>query len=237
MDDNGKITVCWTQTTLHSTGKVPHTMPIINLCGRQIKPRTQCQLLIATIVMVFLIVAVPTVSVLNANNSTVKRFDYRSGKVDPLSRGSDFDGIVVWANITAVDTAGFAVRARYSFHPKGSISTELIQDLRVFSEPVTFTTQRRKTRFDSEDVLPSTDASYPIILGDPNRYPFDEYQSEFVFNVRKVAASESIPLAVGIVGAVQGWNIMISVTDLPDNNIRVEVTASRGWIIKFFSSV
>jgi hypothetical protein len=208
---------------------------IINLCGRAIKPRTQCQIIIAAVVILILLIAVPTVSVLNNKYSTVRRTDYIAGKVDPLKRPSDFNGVVVWANITGIDTAAFTIRARFSFHPVGTYSKELMPELLVFEDPVEFTTQRRKTRFDSEDILPSADQSYPIIIGDPNRYPFDEYASEFIFNLRR--GQDPVPVAVGIVGAVQGWNIDLFITNLPEENVRVEVVARRSWIIKFFSSV
>jgi hypothetical protein len=208
---------------------------IIHMCGRAIKPRTQCQLVIAAFVILLLLIAVPTVSILNNNYSTVRRTDYKTGKVDPLQRPDDFNGVLVWANVTAIDTVGFTIRTRFSFHPIGNLGQDLMPNFQVFKDRIEFTTQRKKTFFDGEDILPSVDQSYPIILGDPNRYPFDEYSSEFIFNLKNGAAP--VPVAVGIVGAVQGWNINIFITDLPEDNVRVEVVARRGWIIKFFSSV
>jgi hypothetical protein len=209
---------------------------IINAFGRQIKPRTQIQIVLASILVLFLLIAVPTVSILNNVTSNIKRSQYRFGKLDPLKPPSGFEGSIIWANVSKVDTGKFIMQTRYSFYAMGKYAKDIGDGLNVFSIPVEFITQRKKTSFDQEDVLPTSESKYPIVLGDPNRYPFDSYGSEFVINLRNKETKETIPIIVGIVGAVQSWNFDLYVSELPDNNVRIEAVASRGWIIKFFSS-
>lgn len=209
---------------------------IINVCGRNIKPRTQCQILLATTFLTLLAIAVPLFSIMNTKYSTLKSTNYKHADIDPLNTPKNFNGAVIWANITIIDTAKFQVKTRFSIQPVGDYASQIGQGLAVFKNQVEFTTQRKKSKFDDNDILASVEATYPIVLGDPNLYPFDRYASEFVINL-KDSEKTPIPIAFGIVAAVQAWNVYIEVTQLPQQNLKIEILASRGWIIKFFSSV
>jgi hypothetical protein len=93
------------------------------------------------------------------------------------------------------------------------------------------------SRFDKNDLLRSSDADYPIIDGDPNQYPRDEYYSEMIIGMTD-SNGAPIPLSIGLVGNVQSWIVDSNVVDLKQGgNIRVELWAKRSFIIKFFSFV
>jgi hypothetical protein len=207
---------------------------IINAFGRQIKPRTQIQIVLAILLIIFLLVAVPTLSIVNNNYSNLKRSQYKFGKVDPLKAPQDFSGAVIWANITGVDTLKFTIDVRYTIIPAGRFAKDIGTTLKVFKDPVEFITKRKKTLMDENVLYPEAEAVYPIEFGNPVKYPYDVYMSSFVLNMQS-SKDGTIPVMLGIVGAVQGWDFDINVNDLVDGYVNLQVRAKRSQIIKFFS--
>jgi hypothetical protein len=207
---------------------------IIYCGGRAFKPRTQCQILLATIVVLLLAILVPILAIHNNQFSERKSQKLGTGKLDPLNPPSDFSGVLVMANVTSVDTVRFETRVRYLLFPLGEYDSGR-GDVEQFSKPVTLITNGKRSNITSLDLNPAEEATYIISTGDPNQYPFDEYTAEFFLSIKD--GDKQVPIMFGIVGNVMGWNVNPMVLDLPGTRIGVYMIMNRGMITKFFSMV
>jgi hypothetical protein len=207
---------------------------IIHCCGRAYKPRTQIQILIASIVVLLLAILVPLLAIQNNRASERKSQKMGTGKLDPLNPPADFSGIMVMANVTVIDTVRFDARVRYLIFPFGEYDSGR-DDVEQFSKTVTLITNGKRSNITKFDLNPGEEATYIISTGDPNKYPFDEYTLDFFISAKE--GTKDVPIMFGIVGNVMGWNIDPYVLDLPGGRIGVYMVATRGAITKFFSMV
>jgi hypothetical protein len=207
---------------------------IIHCCGRAFKPRTQIQILIATIVILLLAILVPLLAIHNNRYSERKSQKLGTGRRNPLDPPADFSGVLVMANVTMVDTVRFETRVRYLFFPLGEYDAGRA-DVEQFSRDVTIITNGKRSNITTIDLNPAEEATYVIATGDPNQYPFDRYSAEFFLAIKD--GSNNVPIMFGIVGNVMGWSLMPYVLDLPGERIGVHMVMSRGMITKFFSVV
>jgi hypothetical protein len=207
---------------------------IIHCCGRAFKPRTQIQILIATIVVLLLAILVPLLAIHNNRYSERKSQKLGTGRRNPLDPPTDFSGVLVMANVTTVDTVKFETRVRYLFFPLGEYDAGR-SDVEQFSSSVTIITNGKRSNVTTIDLNPADEATYVIATGDPNQYPFDRYTAEFFLAIKD--GDQNVPIMFGIVGNVMGWSLVPYVIDLPGERIGVHMVMSRGMITKFFSIV
>jgi hypothetical protein len=207
---------------------------IINAFGRQIKPRTQIQIGLASTFALILAILVPILAIHNNSFSERKTHELGTGKIHPDFIPENFSGVLIMANVTSVDTKNFETKVRFLMFPYGKYDSNRT-DIEKFKTTVNFVTNGKRSIVTEFDLNPSEDVTYAIIFGDPNRYPFDVYSAEFFVAMKD--GEIPVPLVFGLVGNVMGWNVKPWVADLPDNRIGVYMEMSRGFITKFFSMV
>ena len=69
-------------------------------CGRLVKARTQCQIFLASFLVLLLAVMVPTLAIENNKASDRKSNTVKTGQLSPFNLSSDFSGIVAMANVS-----------------------------------------------------------------------------------------------------------------------------------------
>lgn len=99
-----------------------------------------------------------------------------------------------------------------------------------------FTTLGSRSVIDTLELNPTRQATYFVLDGDPNYYPFDEYYADFFISLKEKDGTP-VPIAFGIVDNVMGWSIKNLVEELPTSAIGVGMIMQRNWITKFFSMV
>jgi hypothetical protein len=207
---------------------------IIYVFGRAFKPRTQCQILIASVVVLLLAILVPLLAFQNNQFSERKSQKMGTGSLNPLNPPPNFSGVMIMANVTIIDTVKFEARVRFLIFPFGEFDSGR-EDVEQFSKTVSLITNGKRSNITQFDLNPADEATYIISTGDPIKYPFDEYTTEFFLTIKD--GESSVPVMFGLVGNVMGWNVDPFVIDLPGGRIGVLMTMRRGGITKFFSLV
>lgn len=158
-------------------------MVSFTIFGKTIKNRTIYQLAIASVFLVGLAVIVPTLAILNNRIGLERQTSYSKGQNDPALVADNWDGAIIWANVSQVSSTAFTISVRFTIDPSGKYASRIGQGLSVFQSPVTLRCGSKSVKFDGSDILRSAEATFPIIEGDPNQYPFDKYISDFVFGM------------------------------------------------------
>ncbi|KAH6562163.1 hypothetical protein BASA50_006934 [Batrachochytrium salamandrivorans] len=206
------------------------------------------QLAAVSIVLLFLVVFVPVSTVLNNQEGNKKLQRVATNSVDPflvLSGITAFDGVVLLGNVTGVDVVGFTFKVHFVAFPWGrfDIPDQSPAGNAAYNRLATDATlivAGRQTSFKAGTVIPSFDAIVPIDEGQPNLYPFDKYYTTFDMSLFVGSSfNESIPMAIGIVGAVQSWTVGLSLSKAQGTSglVLVDTTINRSWTTKFFSMI
>ena len=181
--------------------EVPNQLQMVSItiCGKTIKNRTIWQLLIATIFMTCLAVIVPTLVIINNNLGNRKHTNYQTGKIDPGLVNNTWDGVIVWANVSLVNTAKLEANVRLITYPSGKYAINNSNGLVSFSESLTMRSGSNVfkyivllqvhvslefDRFNENYYMGLADLKVPLIEGSPIQYPFDTYISSLTIVVR-----------------------------------------------------
>jgi hypothetical protein len=69
-------------------------------CGRLVKARTQCQIFLASFLVLLLAILVPTLAIENNRASDRKANTVKTGQTSPFELPLDFSGIIAMANVS-----------------------------------------------------------------------------------------------------------------------------------------
>lgn len=170
---------------------------------------------------------------------TQSKIPINSGPDDICSKN---DLISIYANVSSIDTRLQNFNLHFLFYPCGVYAIKDSNQNRFnLAADTQITIGENVFRFPGSLPMSSQDYSSKFILGSPNSYPFDNYQSSSI----PISASLNdqdvpIPIQVTIVGALQTFSIQLP--DLIDistegNGLAVEATlvVSRSFTTKLFS--
>ncbi|KAJ3305495.1 hypothetical protein HDV03_001361 [Kappamyces sp. JEL0829] len=190
-----------------------------------------------------LAVLAPVLGYLNTQTSITKTMALSTGTVNPQSPPSEFNGVSIMANVTAIDPLSQMCRVRFLFIPVGSWAKSGPADL-TLSKPALFVAGSSRTLLTPEMLMPAIEVNFDLSDGNPVYYPFDSYSCEFVlglYDTNSTAFSTSatlsgIPLAVGLIGGKQSWSAVSDVLDLDRTHLYVSLTFFRSWMTKLYST-
>lgn len=200
---------------------------------------------IFAIFIAFLSVIVPFVSLKNTSASIEKTVQLATGTLNPLDLPSNFEGVVVMANVTSVDPLSYLCSVRFLFIPIGKYArnTSAGADYH-FANSVLFMSGETRMKIDPLQPMPSAVVKYQFLDGSPIRYPFDQYPVDFTVSIYDLSVSSSssksatpIPIALGIIAAKQSWSANAYIMELETDNLQVSISFFRSWMTKLFAAV
>jgi hypothetical protein len=183
--------------------------------------------------LVAIVILAPLMSVFNLQAGDRKFNKAATNRVDPASPG-DFEGILAFANITGFNPATLQVPTQFLFVNNLENAT---------FPPAEFSDGQRLIAISGRDLFPIVTTSFVIADGTPNKYPFDRYYMYASITLRDNAnatarTKAAFPLAVSVTGAIDSWDVDISLTDgegLLSGVVLMEVEFKRSIVTQFFS--
>ncbi|KAL2916804.1 hypothetical protein HK105_203583 [Polyrhizophydium stewartii] len=197
------------------------------------------------VVAAALLVLVPVTTLLN-NREADRRLERPfTTNVDPfaeLAGNSSFSGLLLMGNITSVDSPGLSFKIHFSGIVLGAYAESNPGDVvyNRFNTDARLLITGKETVFKQGASIPPFDITVPIAEGQPNRYPFDVYATEFEITLLyKDSYNQTIPMAVALVGAVQSWSTKLNINDLQSGQrlVRVHAEFRRSWTTQLFSII
>jgi hypothetical protein len=196
------------------------------------------QWILAGFVVCLLAIIVPIASIKNQQTSELKAVTIATGNIDPLSVNSAFEGIVIMANVTNVDSMNLTCTIRYLFFPMGSWQDQKHTQEPIFSKAVRFITEKNNIVISTSEFAPSAEIVHSI-QGLPIKYPFETYSSRFTisfYNEETIKSNpKTIPLAFGLVAGKQSWSGLGKITELDGGHLGVDIRFDRGWMTKIYA--
>lgn len=119
----------------------------ITCFGKTFKNRTIYQIIIATLFLLMLGIVVPTLAILNNRIGLERQTKYSFGLNNPGLVADNWDGVVIWANVSLVSASLFNVKVRFSLDPSGKYANRIGQGLSVFKNPVTLRSGSNVVKF------------------------------------------------------------------------------------------
>ncbi|KAI8912788.1 hypothetical protein EDD86DRAFT_245648 [Gorgonomyces haynaldii] len=201
----------------------------------KLSPLKKAIVLIVTILVLSAIIA-PVTSFFNYQEGVA-----RKAKGEPNAVASappdNFDGLLVYASLSALDTANYASKFRFRLQPSGSYGKELgLIPVAAKNFTIEFSDAKTVT-FNTNQRLTVQDISLPWEDSDVNSYPFDQFINAVVIHAFEGPASapRPVPVATYLDAAAQGYKADISVVDLDTGLVYYELNISRSATTKFFS--
>lgn len=129
------------------------------------------------------------------------------------------DFVAVYINVTAVNPIDLTSTSRFAFYPVGSFDSGT---LGMFNTSLIVTNLgQNKFPIPAQIPEPMTSIAFPLIDGDPNKYPFDVYSARYFLSAS--IGNTTIPIFLHLVGAVQGWSVLADISEQAPNIWLVEV--------------
>ena len=198
---------------------------------------------IFAIFIALLAAIVPFVSWKNGEASLSKTHQLSTGTLNPLDLPTNFEGVVVMANVTKVDPLSYFCSVRFLFIPIGKYArnTSAGADYQ-FAKSVLFVSGDTRMSIDPLQPMPSALVKYEFLDGSPIRYPLDQYPVDFTVGIYDVSNSSStsafpIPVALGLIAAKQSWSANAYIMELDTDNLQVSIMFFRSWMTKLFAGV
>jgi hypothetical protein len=178
-------------------------------------------------------------------NSANERFtDLKHTQIGflPGSREMDskFNGVSIRANITSVDLNNQVFKSLFNFEPIGNVAVQFIEGKSdpIFHRPVnaiTIILAGKMLSFPAYLPMAPTTIDIPISEGNINRYPFDNFITDFQIYASTTGSANltDIPVAFSVVGAIQSFRTKILITD--DSGLNIFVKSTRSFTVMFFS--
>ncbi|KAJ3271509.1 hypothetical protein HDV01_006560 [Terramyces sp. JEL0728] len=184
---------------------------------------------------------IPTLTILDTNSANDKLTHPSNTSTNPyLAPPDDFNGIFITCNLTGLDSANDVFHARFNLFPVGNLAANGVKDS-IFRRPVSAVTVvigSNAINFAKSVPMSTQSINLGVSSGNINRYPFDSFTTDFVLYAQNTNDSTPIPIAFGIVGAIQSWRSDIQVLNGTDSGIdliTVNVVSKRSFTTQFFS--
>ena len=144
-----------------------------SLNWKTLKPRTRLQVYIALGISLFLMIVVPLVGWFNTLVSDTRFNDYVASNAQ---NAVDNNFIIVGINITEVTASKMS--SRITLFPSGSFSLTPNDPYMRLQSDINITLDNTVQKVLGGSPFPSFTYDFPVIEGNPNRYPLDRYTAQ-----------------------------------------------------------
>ena len=155
-----------------------------------------------------LLVLVPVTSWLNYRAGYSKANKAETNGQDPNDISTDFNGILVYINVTSFSTVTNAANLHFSF------SQRIQQAGKLTPVPFTMLANSKSSSYLAADLFPEADVSFITVDATSNNYPFDTYSVSGSFLLR--SGNLSLPAAVSLVSGVDSWSASTDLIDITE---------------------
>jgi hypothetical protein len=155
--------------------------------------------------------------------------------IQPFLPTVGFEGIIIYANITALEGVAFIYKAKFAFvptrmfHNQPKLIKKLNQNVSLSIDSDTFLFQQYR-------IMKSQTVELSIESGNPNLYPFDTYQSHF-FIEAEGDNDKRIPMSMSLTNSLGNWNLDILLFNhtVDSSVLEAQITMRRTAAQQFFS--
>ena len=150
----------------------------------------------------------------------------------------NFNGLVIYANLTAIDVHNQFTTLRFDFWPFGRYLEPQDTLKRSPAFPINITIESKTSQFRSGHVMSSIDYALPFSSGSITLYPSDYYSANFYIMGQAFGNRTRIPLSISLKNNLDGWKSNLQLTDMSMGNYEIvmcSIALHRSANQQFFS--